>query len=113
MNSVKAEPKFVRIWRGRTAREKADEYQSYWFKTGIDPLIQRGAISVQMLREDRESETEFVTISYWATIEAMTDEPGTDPRRAHHLDRDKEFLLELPDEVQILTILEARDNSAE
>jgi len=112
MNTVKAEPKFARIWRGRTAREKADEFQSYWLESGLDPLIQRGAISVQMLRDDGETETEFVTISYWATIEAMTGGTGADPRRAHHLDRDEELLLGLPDEVQILTILESRDSTA-
>ena len=112
MNTVKAEPKFARIWRGRTTREKADEYQRYWLDTGVGPLIRRGAISVQMLRDDGETETEFVTISYWATIEAMTGGTGADPRRAHHLDRDEELLLGLPDEVQILTILESRDSTA-
>lgn len=111
MNTGKAEPKFARIWRGRTARDKADEYQRYWLETGVDPLIRRGAISVQMLRDDRETETEFVTISYWAAIESMTGGTGADPRRAHHLDRDEELLLERPDEVQILTILETRDNT--
>jgi heme-degrading monooxygenase HmoA len=112
MNTVKAEPNFARIWRGRTTREKADEYQRYWLETGVDPPIRRGAISVQMLRDDRKTGTEFVTISYWATIEAMTGGTGADPRRAHHLDRDEELLLELPDEVQILTILESRNSTA-
>ena len=112
MDQVKVEPKYARIWRGRTMREKADEYQRYWLETGAEPLIRRGAISVQMLREDRETETEFITISYWATIEAMTGGTGADPRRAHHLDRDEELLLELPDEVQILNILVARDGAA-
>ena len=61
-----------------------------------------------MLREDRETETEFVTISYWESIEAITGGTNTDPREAHHLERDAEFLIELPRGVQILTILDMR-----
>jgi hypothetical protein len=32
---------------------------------------------------------------------------GDDPRRIHHLERDAEFLLELPESVQVLEIVEA------
>ena len=32
---------------------------------------------------------------------------GGDPTRIHHLDRDAEFLIELPDQVQILRILKS------
>ena len=57
------------------------------------------------LREDRSGETEFVTISYWESVEAMSRFAGDDPRRIHHLERDAEFLLELPGGVQVLNIL--------
>ena len=96
--------KFARVWRGRTKRENANAYERYWLANGIAPLEVKGALAVQMLREDRGSETEFVTISWWPSIEAMARNGG-DPRRAHHLERDPEFLIELPTEVQILTIL--------
>jgi heme-degrading monooxygenase HmoA len=58
-----------------------------------------------MLREDRPEESEFVTISYWESVEAMSRFAGDDPRRIHHLKRDAEFLIELPKEVQILDIV--------
>ena len=58
-----------------------------------------------MLREDRANETEFVTISYWESVQAMARFAGTDPRRIHHLERDAEFLIELPSGVQILEIV--------
>ena len=70
----------------------------------IKPLIEK-ALGVQTLREDRENETEFMTISYWESVEAMSKFTGGDPRTVHHLDRDKEFLIELPKEVQILRFL--------
>jgi hypothetical protein len=36
----------------------------------------------------------------------MTGGGAGDPREAHHLERDAEFLVELPRSVQILTILD-------
>jgi hypothetical protein len=50
-------------------------------------------------------ESEFVTISYWENVEAMSRFAGKDPRRIHHLARDPEFLIELPSGVQILEIV--------
>jgi len=94
----------VRIWRGRTSRERADEYEAYNYEAGIKPLIAK-ALGVQTLREDREHETEFMTISYWETVESMGAFTNGDPTQVHHLERDAEFLLELPREVQILRLL--------
>jgi heme-degrading monooxygenase HmoA len=108
MTSTGGRPTFARVWRGRTIRARADEYERYLLANGIAPLEAKGATGVQMLREDRESETEFVTISYWESVEAMTGGTKADPRHAHHLERDGEFLIELPQSVQILTILATR-----
>ena len=97
-------PKIARVWRGHTTRERADEYLRYWREEGgLHPLADE-ALAVQMLREDRADETEFVTISWWESVEAMSRFAGDDPRRIHHLPRDPEFLLELPDFVQVLEI---------
>ena len=100
------QPAIVRIWRGRTPRERADEYEAYNYEVGIKPLGKK-ALGVQTLREDRENETQFMTISYWESIEAMSKFTGGDPREVHHLERDKEFLIELPKEVQILRLLKS------
>jgi heme-degrading monooxygenase HmoA len=97
-------PTVARIWRGRTRPEVADEYEAYNFQAGIRPLIEK-ALGVQTFREDRETETEFMTISYWASVEDMAVFTGGDPRRVHLLDRDPEYLIELPTEVQILRLL--------
>lgn len=99
-----AKPAIARIWRGRTTREKADEYEAYNYEAGVKPLIEK-ALGVQTFREDRETETEFMTISYWESVEAMSRFAGADPTRIHHLERDAEFLIELPERVQILRIL--------
>jgi heme-degrading monooxygenase HmoA len=103
-------PTIARIWRGRTRRDRADEYEAYSYEAGIKPLIEK-ALGVEMLREDRSDETEFMTISYWESAEAMARFTGGDPNKIHHLDRDPEFLIELPRSVQILKILAAHGNT--
>ena len=104
--STPKHPTIARIWRARTKREVADKYEAYNYEAGIKPLIEK-AVGVQTFREDRENETEFITISYWASVEAMAVFTGGDPTKIHHLDRDPEFLIELPREVQILRILKS------
>jgi heme-degrading monooxygenase HmoA len=102
-------PSIARIWRGRTRREYAEAYEAYLHQEGITPLM-KTAMGVQSLREDRGEETEFVTISYWESVEAMARFTGGDPTQIHHLERDPEFLVELPREVQILEIRRSHGN---
>ncbi len=99
-------PAIARVWRGRVKAGKADEYARYLYEAGIRPLEEK-ALGVQLFREDRGSECEFVTISYWESVEAMARFAGPDPRRIHHLPRDEEFLVELPAGVQVLQIVAA------
>lgn len=103
------QPTIARIWRGRVRRDRADEYEAYNYDVGIKPLIEK-ALGVQTFREDRETESEFMTISYWESVEAMSRFTGGDPTRIHHLDRDEEFLIELPSSVQVLRLLKSHGN---
>ena len=70
----------------------------------MKPLLSK-ALGVQTFRADCENETEFMTISYWGSVEAMSKFTGGDPKQIHHLERDAEFLIELPKDVQILRLL--------
>jgi heme-degrading monooxygenase HmoA len=98
-----AKPSIARIWRGRTRRDIADEYEAYNYDAGIRPLIDK-ALGVQTFREDRENETEFMTISYWESVDSMARFTGGDPGQIHHLPRDAEYLIELPEAVQVLQL---------
>ena len=98
-----AVPTIARVWRGRTRPGVADEYEAYNFEVGIRPLMEK-AMGVQTFREDRDDQVEFVTVSYWADFEAMAAFTGGDPDAIHHLDRDPDYLIELPRSVQILRI---------
>jgi heme-degrading monooxygenase HmoA len=109
MDERTVKPTIARIWRGRVPADKADEYARYNYEAGIKPLEEK-ALGVQSLREDRDGESEFITISYWESVEAMARFTGSDPRQIHHLDRDPEFLIELPQSVQILRIIASSGN---
>ncbi|MGE0849805.1 MAG: hypothetical protein AB7O44_09310 [Hyphomicrobiaceae bacterium] len=82
-------------------------YAAYLYEVGIKPLEEK-ALGVQQLREDRQHESEFVTISYWESVEAMSRFAGPDPRRVHHLPRDNEYLVELTERVQVLHITSSK-----
>jgi heme-degrading monooxygenase HmoA len=97
-------PSIARIWRGRTRRALADEYEAYSRAEGIPPL-KKTALGVQLFREDRDEETWFTTISYWADLEAMTAFTKGSPTKVHHLPRDPELLIELPERIEIHRIL--------
>ena len=73
----------------------------------LQPCAYIVTLAVQLLREDREHHTEFVTISYWESVPSMSRFAGPDPTRIHHLEKDPDYLLELPERVQILRILRA------
>lgn len=88
----------------RLPREVRHADQAYLQAEGIPPLLQT-ALGVQQLREERDGETWFTTISYWADIAAMTTFTRGEPTKVHHLARDAEFLIELPERIEIHRIL--------
>ena len=78
MDDKTSRPAIARIWRGRTTRQRADEYEAYNREVGITPLVEK-ALGVQTFREDRGDESEFMTISYWESVEAMARFTGAIP----------------------------------
>lgn len=98
------QPAIARIWRGRTRPDIADQYEKYLLAEGIPPL-RTTALGVQLFREDRDGETWFTTISYWPDLESMTAFTKGSPTKVHHLDRDPELLIELPERIEIHRIL--------
>lgn len=100
-----------RIWNGRTRADRADEYLAYLYREGVLGVEAKpGCLGMQLFRRIRGDIAEFTTISYWRSMEAMQQmhSDGGDVLRVAHLARDAEFLLELPDFVEI-TELHAND----
>lgn len=95
----------ARIWRGRTRPQIATEYGQYLYEHGVRKLEALGARGVQMFRENRDDDSYFMVISFWDSMERMTNWAGADPTRIRHLEKDAEYLLELPESVQILDVV--------
>ena len=93
----------VRIWRGRTVSARADAYERYLHDEGL-PDLRKHALGVHMLRQDRSGESDFVVMSFWPDIGSMSRFAGTDPRRIRHLAEDADYLVELPDAVEIFEV---------
>ena len=97
-------PLVGRIWLGRTRKELADEYLEYNYENGVLEIEKKpGNLGVQQFRRIRGDVAEFTVISYWSSMgamEAMHSDPG-DVRRVVHLDKDPDYLLELPHLVEV------------
>jgi len=98
------QPTIARIWRGRTTRAKADAYAAYLHQEGVLAL-EKVALGVQMFREDRSDDSEFIVISYWESVEAMARFAGPEYTKVHPLLKDGDYLIELPKAIQVMHIV--------
>lgn len=99
-------PLIARTWRGRTRAADADAYLAYNYEHGVLPVERKpGCLGMQLFRRVEGDIAAFTTISYWESLETMGEAMhggnGGDIRRVAHLDRDPEFLLELPEYAEI------------
>jgi heme-degrading monooxygenase HmoA len=95
-----AKPAVARVWQGKVAKAKADEYEAY-LADGVRKLrAVKGNLGVQTLRRDLPEVTEFVVVSYWPDRAAIKAYAGDDIEKARHLPRDKEYLIDPDDTVR-------------
>lgn len=90
----------AREWKGRVASARADEYYAYLVEGVKKMRAIAGYLGVEVMRRDEPSAVGFTVISYWETREAIKAYAGEDIEKPHHLPRDREMLLELPDRVR-------------
>jgi hypothetical protein len=60
-----------------------------------------------MFRNDKDDVSEFMVMSYWPSVESMSAW-STDVRRVRALPEDEEFLLELPEFVDLYEMVSNR-----
>jgi len=102
-----AAPLIGRIWEGRTPIARADEYLHYSVEHGIAEIAKKpGCLGVQYFRKLNGNVAEFRTVSFWRSIDEMQAMHATrgDPLRVAPLARDPEFLLELPEFVDLVEV---------
>jgi heme-degrading monooxygenase HmoA len=84
----------ARLWRGWTAPEDADAYVDYLNRTGIPAYVgtpgNRGA---WILRRQVDERIEFVTLSFWDSMDSVRAFAGDDPERAVFYPEDERFLV--------------------
>jgi heme-degrading monooxygenase HmoA len=91
----------ARIWHGVT---RAADYDAYW------SLLQRlaipdyrrtpGNLGVRLFRRLEGERAHFLTLSYWASLDAVRAFAGDDVGVAKYYPEDREFLLEFEPTVQ-------------
>jgi heme-degrading monooxygenase HmoA len=91
----------VRIWHGRTARERADDYAAFLTLRAIpDYRGTAGNLEVAILRRDEAGVSHFLTVTRWESEDAIRAFAGSELLKAKYYAEDKDFLLEFEDEVQ-------------
>ena len=96
----------VRIWHGRTRRERADEYGAFLTMCAIpDYRAIAGNLDVAILRRDEGEVSHFLTVTRWSSEEAIRAFAGSEVLKAKYYPEDKDFLLEFEDRVQHYTLV--------
>jgi heme-degrading monooxygenase HmoA len=85
----------VRTWRGWTARDDTEAYLDYVERTGIAAYrATPGNLGAWTLTRSEGDRTEFVTLSFWESLEAVRAFAGDDVDRAVFYPEDDRFLVE-------------------
>jgi heme-degrading monooxygenase HmoA len=99
-------PIVARIWRGKTKVSDAEAYNRYLYDKGVLKIeSMEGNLGVLMLQSIQQDVAEFTVISFWPSREAIASWSGEDLTRTRHLERDPEFLLSLPDRVELVDVI--------
>ena len=85
----------ARTWRGWTAAADGDAYVAYVRETGLAAyLATPGNLGAWILRRPDGERTEFVTLSFWESRDAIRAFAGEDIERAVFYPEDDRFLVE-------------------
>jgi len=85
----------ARIWRGWTSSADADDYLEYVERTGMAAYrATPGNLGAWILRRRDGERTEFVTFSFWESMDAVRAFAGEDADRAVFYPEDDRFLVE-------------------
>jgi heme-degrading monooxygenase HmoA len=86
----------VRTWRGWVRTEDAANYVTYIDETGLGGYRETpGNLAAFMLRRDLDDgRTEFVTVSFWESMDAIGAFAGDDVTAAVFYPNDERFLVD-------------------
>jgi heme-degrading monooxygenase HmoA len=97
----------ARIWRGWTRTEDADAYVEYLQQTGIPAYrATAGNRAAYILRRTEGERTEFVTLTLWRSLEAISAFAGADVEQAVFCPEDDRFLVDRETRVTHFEVIE-------
>jgi heme-degrading monooxygenase HmoA len=92
-----------RIWHGYTTFSNADKYEDLLKEeifTGIKNRKIKGYHGIQLLRRNLETETEFITIMWFDSLESVVEFAGKDYEQAVVPDKARRILSHFDDRSQ-------------
>ncbi len=85
----------ARTWRGWTRSEDPEAYVAYLEETGMAEYRSTpGNRGAWILRRDEGGRTEFVTLTFWESLDAVRAFAGDDVERAVFYPEDDRFLVD-------------------
>ena len=103
----------ARQWRGWVRSADTDDYVRYIDETGMAAYAAtHGNMGAYMLTRDLgNGRTEVVTLSFWASMDAVRAFAGQDPERAVFYPDDDRFLVDRETTVTHFTVVAQRPGS--
>jgi len=90
-----------RVWRGRTSKDRADNYEAFLKETAYpdygDVEGNRGWV---LLRRTDGDAVEFMFVSFWDSMDALKRYAGEDSEQPKYYPEDKVARLELPERAE-------------
>ena len=85
----------MRLWHGRVAREKADEYEKFMVERAApDYGSVEGLLKLYFQRRNENSVTHFLLVTIWDSMKSIKKFAGDEPELAKYYPEDDDFLLE-------------------
>jgi len=88
----------ARIWHGRTASAKADDYLAFLYRSGIPDYKatpgNKGAWVLRRIDANDGTVCHFITLTFWESREAIQAFAGDDIDVARYYPDDADYLLE-------------------
>ena len=97
----------ARIWRGWTRTEDADEFVAYVQRTGIAAYrATPGNRAAYILRRSDGDRTEFITLTFWSSLDAVKAFAGEDVEQAVFYPEHDHFLVDRETTVRHFEVFE-------
>ena len=96
----------VRMWRGKVPRKFKSEYVAYLNHTGLtdyEKIV--GNKGVYLLCRDSGDNVEFLTMTFWSSVDAIKKFAGEDYEKARYYPEDEKFLLNFSETAEHFEVL--------